>query len=575
MRLLRILATLSVTLLLALTPLLFPASAYAQTLNEAESALSSGKQELIDATQNRKLADQTVSSTLTNLQSSNTDVETAQNNYDKNLISDPTWVNPTQEVEHTRLVPKTELVSKTTPVSHIETITHTNTVEVLTSVPHTTIVEHTTTTVVPGGLVAKSYNRQGYNNAPPLPLSEETPLNTENVSNIDFQWGGGQVLNSGKSEDVLVAFEGNLMVPVDGWYKFYAPGDDGIKLDIAGMKLIDDWRDKGGGGTVSEQVWIRAGIFYPTTLYYYENGGGAWVQLYYSTPASGFQVVPASWFGEKTVTETTYEEVVTWETVITYEEVVTYEDITVWEDVTTWEEITTMVEELYFTTELVPNQFAPLIKDDALLAIVNEKVIIKNIAQQNYDEAVATQAVAVSREVVAIKAIPDLEQAVIDATPVVVPPVVPEPQPEEGSKEIPVVIENLMGIDIQAVDPTELTEAQAEQLVEAALVVFETADEGSAEYEQALDALYLAAEQDDIVVDEALANIPGVGQAAVAIANVLNAIGNVGADISPKARKKAQNLVVTTLVVGQIAQTAALATASGGSSSSNRINRRK
>jgi heme oxygenase len=92
----------------------------------------------------------------------------------------------------------------------------------------------------------------------------------------------------------------------------------------------------------------------------------------------------------------------------------------------------------------------------------------------------------------------------------------------------------------------------------------------SPEYKQALDALYLAAEQDDIVVDEALANIPGVGQAAVAIANVLNLVGNVGADISPKARKKAQNLVVTTLVVGQIAQTAALATASSSGSSIRR-----
>jgi heme oxygenase len=123
-----------------------------------------------------------------------------------------------------------------------------------------------------------------------------------------------------------------------------------------------------------------------------------------------------------------------------------------------------------------------------------------------------------------------------------------------------------MSVDLTQVDPTELTEAQATQLVEAALVVFETATEGSPEYEQALDALYLAAEQDDIVVDEALANIPGVGQAAVAIANVLNAIGNVGADISPKARKKAQGLVVTTLIVGQIAQAAALASASSGGS---------
>lgn len=144
----------------------------------------------------------------------------------------------------------------------------------------------------------------------------------------------------------------------------------------------------------------------------------------------------------------------------------------------------------------------------------------------------------------------------------------PAPVEEKGSPDIPkdLSAENLMDVDLTAVDPTELTEAQAEQLVEAALETFETATEGSPEYEQALDALFLAAQQDDIVVDEALANIPGVGQAAVAIANVLNLVGNVGADISPKAREKAQTLVVTTLVVGQIAQTAALATASSGGS---------
>jgi len=153
----------------------------------------------------------------------------------------------------------------------------------------------------------------------------------------------------------------------------------------------------------------------------------------------------------------------------------------------------------------------------------------------------------------------------------------PDPVPEEGSKEIPAELsaENLMDVDLTAVDPTELTPAQADQLVAAALETFQTATEGSPEYQQALDALYLAAQQDDIVVDESLANIPGVGQAAVAIANVLNLVGNVGADISPKARKKAQNLVVTTLVVGQIAQAAALATASSSGGSSNRTIRRK
>ena len=122
-----------------------------------------------------------------------------------------------------------------------------------------------------------------------------------------------------------------------------------------------------------------------------------------------------------------------------------------------------------------------------------------------------------------------------------------------------------MSVDLASVDPTELTPEQATQLVEAALETFETAEVGSPEYEQALDALYLAAEQDDIEVDPELADTPLIGPAAVAIANALNALSNVGADIAPDVRKKAQQIVVTSVVVGQIAAAAGAQT----------INRRK
>jgi type II secretory pathway pseudopilin PulG len=555
-------------LLVALGPLLLASPAYAQTLEEAQLALSAGQQEVLDAAQARESADQAVVTALDELSAATTNVETAQNNYDTNLIPDPAWVHPTQEVERTRIVPKTELVLKTERV------------------PTTTIVENTTTTVVPGGLTATSYNRLGYNNAPPLPTANETPLNTLNVPNIDFQWGGGQVLNSGRSEDVLVAFEGNLMVPKDDWYTFFAPGDDGIKLNIAGMGLIDDWYDKGGGGTISQPVWIRAGIFYPTTLYYYENGGGAWVQLYYSTAETSLTVVPPSWFGERTVTETTYEEVVTWE------------------EVSTWEEVTTMVTETYFVTELVPGATAPFIKDDALLAIVTDKTAVKNIAQQNYDSAVASQAAAVSRELDANNAIPGLEQAVIDATPIVVPPVEPEPElqpepepepepepqpelepqpepepePEEGSKEIPAELssENLMEVNLEEVDPTELTEAQAEQLVAAAFETFETAEAGSPEYEQALDALFLAAQEDDIEVDPALAAVPLIGNLAVGLTDALNFAGNIGADMSPKVREMAEKQVLVSVVaVGAAVQAAAGAATSAAAAAASSTSSRK
>jgi hypothetical protein len=133
-----------------------------------------------------------------------------------------------------------------------------------------------------------------------------------------------------------------------------------------------------------------------------------------------------------------------------------------------------------------------------------------------------------------------------------------------------------MEVNLEAVDPTELTEAQAEQLKEAALETFLTAEEGSPEYEQALEALYLAAEQDDIELPEELATIPGLAGAV----EVLNFLGNAGADMSPEVREESKKIVVTAVVAAGVAVQAAAGAAtsaavsagsSTGSSGSRRV----
>ena len=80
----------------------------------------------------------------------------------------------------------------------------------------------TTTMIATGGVKAEVFNRNGYNNAPPLPTSNEVPISTQTVSTIDFNWGSDNILNSGRSEDVIVRFTANLLVPQDGYYQFYA-----------------------------------------------------------------------------------------------------------------------------------------------------------------------------------------------------------------------------------------------------------------------------------------------------------------------------------------------------------------
>ena len=557
--------------------------------NSADASLTSQKEVKASALADLQSSQNNLTTAEQNLAQAQQTLNEAQSNYNTLLIPDPNWTPLTHEVAYTRLVP-------------------------------------VTTTITTGGVTAKSYNRQGYNNAPPLPTSNEQPIATTTVDNISFQWGGGYVLNSGRSEDVIVEFTGVITVPTTGYYKFYAPGDDGVQFFINGNRIINDWYDKGGGGSVSQDVYLEAGKSNTFTLYFYENGGGANVWLYYYTPNTGYQIVPASWLGQNIVTETTY------------------------------------VEETYYVTEVIPGQTHPLIHDPSLFPAVEEAQANLAVAQENYDSAVADKTskeatynqessktdelqatfneaslkltnkelilsnaeatYAIENNKLSIlnsdeqKAITNNElskgtltnsqlelegatsnkeqaeatltlnedsasssaSSAVEASTKIQPLLdsaleiankEPEPQPEPeptGSPDIPAVIEDLMDIDLEAVDPTELTPEQAQQLVEAALETFETAPEGSPEYQQALDALYLAAQEDDIVLSEDIANIPGVGAAAQAVVAVFNIVGNVGADISPKARKKAQTLVVTTLVVGQIAQTAAIAQATSGGS---------
>jgi hypothetical protein len=76
--------------------------------------------------------------------------------------------------------------------------------------------------------------------------------------------------------------------------------------------------------------------------------------------------------------------------------------------------------------------------------------------------------------------------------------------------------------------------------------------------EQQLAVLAEEARADDPVVPEELAAIPLIGNAAVAVLEAFNALGNVGADMQPEVREEAQKAVVSAVIVGQIATTASL-----------------
>jgi hypothetical protein len=143
------------------------------------------------------------------------------------------------------------------------------------------------------GLTAQVHNVLGQNGSPYIPQGDTATVTT-NVPNIDFQWGSGSVLG-GPSEDVIVRFTGSIRSNTTQDISFLAEADDGTRLYIDGVLITDDWVDKGGGGTISSPVSFTAGVPKTIELMYYENGGGAWVQLSWDQSGS-MQVIPTEAF---------------------------------------------------------------------------------------------------------------------------------------------------------------------------------------------------------------------------------------------------------------------------------------
>lgn len=135
-------------------------------------------------------------------------------------------------------------------------------------------------TIITNGIKATTYAYSGSTGSP-LPTESTTPLSTTTVASINFEWGSGQVLNSGRVDNVIVKFEGTITLPDEATlvrYNTYA--DDGTKLYIDGQLAINNWRDQGAGYSQYSQTYnVTTDKQQDFVLWYYEHGGAASVHL--------------------------------------------------------------------------------------------------------------------------------------------------------------------------------------------------------------------------------------------------------------------------------------------------------
>jgi len=119
------------------------------------------------------------------------------------------------------------------------------------------------------------------------------------VPNIDYDWGGAPVAEGCPYDLFLVHFTGWLTVPESGQWEWLNWSDDGWRMTLDGVLVLDDWTFHGCGGHWSGPnegySQLVAGQSYALDIWMFEWGGGACARLWYGAPTLGYGVVPAAW----------------------------------------------------------------------------------------------------------------------------------------------------------------------------------------------------------------------------------------------------------------------------------------
>ena len=107
-------------------------------------------------------------------------------------------------------------------------------------------------------------------------ITNRTLLSTGTTSTVTLSYSNG-VLNSGRTDAFIVRFYGYINIPTAGSYQFGGQADDGIRIKINNVSVVNSWIESGGAFR-SGTVTLPAGIV-PVEIMYYENGGGEMVNF--------------------------------------------------------------------------------------------------------------------------------------------------------------------------------------------------------------------------------------------------------------------------------------------------------
>lgn len=122
-------------------------------------------------------------------------------------------------------------------------------------------------------------------------ITNRTLLSSGTVSSVGLAYSNG-VLNSGRTDAFIVRFYGYINIPTAGTYYFGGQADDGIRIKVNNVSVLNSWIEAGGSFRSGQAVTLSAGAL-PVEVMYYENGGGEMVNFQWYINGS-WQFVPTA-----------------------------------------------------------------------------------------------------------------------------------------------------------------------------------------------------------------------------------------------------------------------------------------
>ena len=115
------------------------------------------------------------------------------------------------------------------------------------------------------------------------------------VENINFGWGSSAPGSGVNSSNFSARWSGRIEAPATGAYGFQTVSDDGVRVWVNGVQLINNWTAHSSTTNTSGTINLIAGTRYTITVEYYDASGQAEIRLRWLTPGNtSYVIVPAS-----------------------------------------------------------------------------------------------------------------------------------------------------------------------------------------------------------------------------------------------------------------------------------------